>query len=91
MKHIRKTEELLEEAINDNLYRTKVRNVEDCCSYNLYKLELDNNNITTGELAAIQEVVGDDDLQVEARDNWLYVIATIDDETIEEIRERYDE
>ena len=91
MKHIRKTEELLEEAINKNLYRTKVRNVEDRCSYNLYELELDNNNITTSELSAISEVVGDGDLQVEAKGNWLYVLATIDDETIEEIRERYDE
>lgn len=84
-------EELLKEAINENLYRTKVREVEDYGSCNLYELELDNNNITTGELAAISEVVEDYDLQVEARGNWLYVLATIDDDTIEEIRSKYDE
>lgn len=84
-------EELLKRAINENLYRTEVCNVEDHGSYNLYELELDNNNITTSELAAISEVVGDDDLQVETRGNWLYVLATIDDDTIEEIRSKYDE
>jgi hypothetical protein len=85
------TEELLKDAINENLYRTKVSNVEDNESYNLYKLELDNNNIMMSELAAISEVVGDDDLQVEAIGNWLYVLATIDDDTIDEIRNKYDE
>lgn len=83
-------EELLKRAINENLYRTEVSNVEDHGSYNLYELELNNNNITTSELAAISEVVGDDDLQVEARENWLYVLATIDDDTIEEIRIKYE-
>ena len=84
-------EELLKEAINENLCRTEVSDVKDHSSYNLYELELDNNNITTGELAAISEVVGDYDLQVEARGNWLYVLATIDDDTIDEIRSKYDE
>lgn len=83
-------EDLLKEAINENLYRTEVREVVDHGSYNLYELELDNNNITTSELAAISEVVGDDDLQVEARGNWLYVLATIDNDTIEEIRIKYE-
>lgn len=84
-------EELLKDAINESLYRTQVSEVKDCGSCNLYELKLDNNNITTGELAAISEVVGDDDLQVDARCNWLYVLATIDDDTIEEIRSQYDE
>jgi hypothetical protein len=64
--------------------------VKDYGSYNLWEIELNNNNITTTELAAISEVTGDDDLQVESRGNWLYVVATIDDDMIEEIREQYE-
>lgn len=82
------TEELLKQALNEQLCRTQVANVTSHHAYDLYDLELTNNNITTTELAAISEVTGDDDLQVESRDNWLYVIATIDDERIEEIREQ---
>lgn len=81
-------EELLKQAINENLYRTKVANVTSHHAYNLYDLELTNNNITQDELNCISEVVGDNDLQIEARGNWLYVIANIDDEQIEEIREQ---
>jgi hypothetical protein len=77
--------EALKEAINEQLDRTQVREVKDHGSYNLYELELDNNNIMMSELAAISEVVGDDDLQVETRGNWMYVLATIDDDTIDEI------
>lgn len=85
------TEKLLLTAVNKNLYRTKVREVKDHGSYNLYIFELDNNNINQFELACISEIVGDDDLQVVTRDNWLYVLATIDDDTIEEIRSIYEE
>lgn len=84
-------EELLKEAINEQLDRTQVREVKDHGSYNLYELELDNNNIMMSELAAIAEVVGDDDLQVETIGNLLYVAATIDNDTIDEIRSQYDE
>ena len=84
------TEELLKQALNKQLDRTQVANVTSHHAYDLYDLELTNNNITTTELAAISEVVGDNDLQVESRGNWLYVIATIDDDTIEEIREQYE-
>jgi len=83
-------EELLKEAVNEQLYRTQVANVESCGAYNLYILELDNNNISSSELAVISEVVGDDDLQIETNDNCLYVIATIDDWIIEEIRSQYE-
>lgn len=84
------TEELLKQALNEQLDRTQVANVKDYGSYNLWEIELNNNNITTTELAAISEVTGDDDLQVESRGNWLYVVATIDDDMIEEIREQYE-
>lgn len=84
------TEELLKQALNEQLDRTQVANVKDHGSYNLWEIELNNNNITTTELAAISEVTGDDDLQIESRGNWLYVVATIDDEMIEEIREQYE-
>jgi hypothetical protein len=84
------TEELLKQALNEQLNRTQVANVKDYGSYNLWEIELNNNNITTTELAAISEVTGDDDLQIESRGNWLYVVATIDDDMIEEIREQYE-
>ena len=84
------TEELLKQALNEQLNRTQVANVKDYGSYNLWEIELDNNNITTTELAVISEVTGDYDLQIESRGNWLYVVATIDDEMIEEIREQYE-
>ena len=84
------TEELLKQALNEKLYRTQVANVTSHHAYDLYDLELTNNNITTTELAAISEVTGDDDLQIESRGNWLYLVATIDDEMIEEIREQYE-
>ena len=85
------TEELIKTAINENLYsRTQVASVTNHHAYNLYDLELDNNNILMSELATISEVTGDDDLQVESRGNWLYVVATIDDERIEELREEYE-
>jgi hypothetical protein len=84
------TEELLKQALNEQLNRTQVANVKDYGSYNLWEIELNNNNITTTELAAISEVTGDDDLQIETRGNWLYVVATIDDDMIEEIREQYE-
>lgn len=82
------TEELLKQALNEQLYRTQVANVKDYGSYNLWEIELNNNNILMSELGAISEVTGDDDLQVESRGNWMYVVATIDDERIEEIREQ---
>ena len=81
------TEELLKQALNEQLCRTQVANVTSRHAYDLYDLELTNNNITTTELAAISEVTGDDDLQIESRGN---VVATIDDEMIEEIREQYE-
>lgn len=86
-------EELLMNAINEHLYRTKVEKVTSRHENDLYDLELDNNNITQTELEAISEVVGDFDLQVEAKRYGEYgvslvVIATIDDEQIDEIRER---
>ncbi|MBQ1605589.1 MAG: hypothetical protein II088_02160 [Bacteroidales bacterium] len=84
------TEELLKQALNEQLCRTQVANVTSRHAYDLYDLELTNNNITTTELAAISEVTGDDDLQIESRGNWLYVVATIDDDMIEEIREQYE-
>lgn len=84
------TEELLKQALNEQLNRTQVANVKDYGSYNLWEIELNNNNILMSELAAISEVTGDDDLQVESRGNWLYVVATIDDDMIEEIREQYE-
>lgn len=84
------TEELLKQALNEQLDRTQVANVKDHGSYNLWEIELNNNNITTTELAAISEVTGDDDLQVESRGNWLYVVATIDDDMIDEIRSQYE-
>ncbi|MBQ3990331.1 MAG: hypothetical protein II630_05770 [Bacteroidales bacterium] len=84
------TEELLKQALNEQLDRTQVANVKDYGSYNLWEIELNNNNIIMSELGAISEVTGDDDLQIESRGNWLYVIATIDDDTIEEIREQYE-
>lgn len=84
------TEELLKQALNEQLNRTQVANVTSHNAYDLYDLELTNNNITTTELATISEIVGDDDLQVESRGNWLYVVATIDDDMIEEIREQYE-
>lgn len=84
------TEELLKQALNEQLNRTQVANVTSHHAYDLYDLELTNNNITTTELAAISEVTGDDDLQIVSRDNWLYVVATIDDNMIEEIREQYE-
>ena len=83
-------EELLKQALNEQLCRTQVANVTSHHAYDLYDLELTNNNITTTELATISEIVGDDDLQIESRGNWLYVVATIDDEQIEEIREQYE-
>ena len=82
------TEELLKQALNEQLNRTQVANVKDYGSYNLWEIELNNNNILMSELGTISEVTGDDDLQVESRGNWLYVVATIDDERIEEIREQ---
>lgn len=82
-------EELIKNLVNDNLCRTKVSDVQDCCSYNLYELELDNNNILQSELQAISEVVGDDDLQVESRGGCLYVLATIDSDTIDEMLDNY--
>lgn len=85
------TEELLVKALNEKLSRTQVVSVEDYGAYNLWEIEINNNNILMSELGEISEVTGDDDLQVESRGNWLYVVATIDDETIEEIRDRYDE
>lgn len=84
------TEELLKQALNEQLNRTQVANVKDYGSYNLWEIELNNNNILMSELGAISEVTGDDDLQVESRGNWLYVVATIDDEQIEEIRSQYE-
>lgn len=84
------TEELLKQACNEQLNRTQVANVKDYGSYNLWEIELNNNNILMSELGTISEVTGDDDLQVESRGNWLYVVATIDDEQIEEIREQYE-
>ena len=84
------TEELLKQALNEQLNRTQVANVKDYGSYNLWEIELNNNNILMSELGAISEVTGDDDLQVESRGNWLYVVATIEDERIEEIREQYE-
>ena len=84
------TEELLKQALNEQLCRTQVANVTSHHAYDLYDLELTNNNITATELAAISEVTGDDDLQVESRGNWLYVVATIGDDMIEEIREQYE-
>ena len=84
------TEEFLKQALNEQLNRTQVANVKDYGSYNLWEIELNNNNIIMSELGAISEVTGDDDLQIESRGNWLYVIATIDDDTIEEIREQYE-
>lgn len=84
------TEELLKQALNEQLNRTQVANVKDYGPYNLWEIELNNNNILMSELVAISEVTGDDDLQVESRGNWLYVVATIDDEQIEEIREQYE-
>ena len=84
------TEELLKQALNEQLDRTQVANVKDYGSYNLWEIELNNNNILMSELGAISEVTGDDYLQVESRGNWLYVVATIDDEMIEEIREQYE-
>ena len=85
-----KTEELLKQALNEQLNRTQVANVKDYGSYNLWEIELNNNNILMSELGAISEVTGDDDIQVESRGNWLYVVATIDDEKIEEIRQEYE-
>ena len=90
-----KTEELLKQALNEHLYRTKIEEVEDCHEYNLYRLVLDNNNITTTELGTISEVVGDYDLQVETKRHGEYgcllvVLATIDDGQIDEIREQYE-
>ena len=82
-------EELIKNLVNDNLCRTKVREVKDFCSYDLYGLELDNNNILQSELQAISEVVGDDDLQVEIRGGYLYVLATIDSDTINEMLDNY--
>lgn len=84
------TEEMLKQALNEQLDRTQVANVKDYGSYNLWEIELNNNNILMSELGTISEVTGDDDLQVESRGNWLYVVATIDDEMIEEIREQYE-
>lgn len=84
------TEELLKQALNEQLNRTQVANVKDYGSYNLWEIELNNNNILMSELGTISEVTGDDDLQIESRGNWLYVVATIDDEQIEEIREQYE-
>lgn len=84
------TEELLKQALNEQLDRTQVANVKDYGSYNLWEIELNNNNILMSELGTISEVTGDDDLKVESRGNWLYVVATIDDEMIEEIREQYE-
>lgn len=84
------TEELLKQALNEQLNRTQVANVKDYGSYNLWEIELNNNNILMSELGAISEVTGDDDLQVESRGNWLYVVATIDDDMIEEIRSQYE-
>ena len=84
------TEELLKQALNEQLCRTQVANVTSHHAYDKYDLELTNNNITTTELATISEIVGDDDLQIESRGNWLYVVATIDDDMIEEIREQYE-
>lgn len=84
------TEELLKQALNEQLNRTQVANVKDYGSYNLWEIELNNNNILMSELGAISEVTGDDDLQVESRGYWLYVIATIDDDMIDEIRSQYE-
>ena len=84
------TEEMLKKALNENLSRIQVVSVEDYGSYNLWTIELNNNNILMSELGEISEVTGDDDLQVESRGNWLYVLATIDDDTIEEIRDNYE-
>lgn len=82
-------EELIKNAVNDKLCRTKVQEVKDYGSYDFYMLELDNTNITMSELQAISEVVGDDDLQVEIRGGWLYVLAAIDDDTINEMLNNY--
>ena len=84
------TEELLKQALNEQLCRTQVANVTSHHAYDLYDLELTNNNITTTELATISEIVGDDDLQIESRGNWLYIVATIDDYMIGEIRSQYE-
>lgn len=84
------TEDLLKEALNEKLGRIQVVSVEDYGSYNLWTIELNNNNILMSELGEISKVTGDDDLQVESRGNWLYVLATIDDDTIEEIRDNYE-
>lgn len=85
------TEELLMMAVNKELNRTKVMSVKSHGAYDLYDFELDNNNILMWELMAISEVTGDDDLQVESMGHFLKVIATIDDEQIEEIIREYEE